>query len=226
LNLYAYNDYVRFFEEEFGPKRSATQQGAFYGDPERSTFYRGFSVEGGTSPNKKYSFSVSLDRAWDFPDYDFGGGPRYPRVSPAALADPNAPLDPGPGSTFYLTGSAAYQPADALRISLDFTKSKLTRNDTRLVAFDQNLYTLRSNYFFTRFIFVRARLDYDSLIGNIRGQFLWGWTPNPGTSLYIGYNEDLNLNGFSPITNAPERGLRRNRRTFFIKLSYLFRREM
>ncbi len=226
LNLYAYRDYARLFEEEFGPKRSASQQGAFAGDSERSTIYKGFVIEAGTSPGKKYSFSGSLDLAWDFLDYDFGGGPRFPRVSPAAIADPNAPLDPGPGSTFYFTSSAAYQPNDALRISIDFTKSRLTRNDTGLVAFDQNLYTVRANYSFTRFTFARARVDYDSLTGNIRGQFLCGWTPNPGTSIYVGYNEDLNFNGFNPFTIDPEYGLHRNYRTFFIKLSYLFRHEL
>ena len=226
LNLYAYGDYARLLEEEFGPKRSATQQGAFAGDSERSTIYKGLLIEAGTSPSQKYSVSASLDLAWEFFDYDFGGGPRFPRVSPAALADPNAPLDPGPGSTLYFTSSAAYQPIDALRISFDYTKSRLTRNDTRLVAFDQNLYTLRTNYFFTRFTFARARIDYDSLTGNVTGQFLCGWTPNPGTSFYVGYNEDLNFDGFNPFTNHLERGFRRNHRTFFIKLSYLFRHEM
>ena len=39
--------YERVFEEEFGAKRSATQEGAFYGsDPERSAYRKGF----GTSP--------------------------------------------------------------------------------------------------------------------------------------------------------------------------------
>lgn len=226
LNLYAYADYARLFEEEFGPKRSTTQQGAFYGDSERNTIYKGFVIEAGTSPNKKYSLTASLDRAWDYLDYDFGAAPRYPRVSPAAIADPNAPLDPGPGSTIYFTSSAAYQPVNALRISFDFTKSGLTRNDTHLVAFDQNLYTLRANYFFTRFTFARARVDYDSLTGNVLGQFLCGWTPNPGTSVYVGYNEDLNFNGFSPFTSIPERGFQRNHRTFFVKLSYLFQHEL
>ncbi len=117
-------------------------------------------------------------------------------------------------------------PMDALRLSFDFTKSRLTRNDTHLVAFDQNLFTLRTNYSFTRFTFARVRVDYDALTGNMLGQFLCGWTPNPGTSVYVGYNEDLNYDGFSPITYHPERGFRRNSRTFFIKISYFFRHEL
>ena len=57
-----------------------------------------------------------------------------------------------------------------------------------------------------------------------RGQFLFGWTPNPGTSFYVGYNDDLQRNGYNPFNSQLEPGLRRNGRTFFIKASYLFRR--
>ncbi|MBA2647292.1 MAG: hypothetical protein H0U81_10885, partial [Pyrinomonadaceae bacterium] len=41
---------------------------------------------------------------------------------------------------------------------------------------------------------------------------------------YVGYNDDINRNGYSPFTNQLEPGFRRNGRTFFIKMSYLFRR--
>jgi len=40
----------------------------------------------------------------------------------------------------------------------------------------------------------------------------------------IGYNDDLVRNGFSPFTGQLEPGFRRNGRTFFIKMSYLFRK--
>ena len=88
----------------------------------------------------------------------------------------------------------------------------------------ENIFALRGLYQFTRFTFARARIDYDTLASNVRGQFLLGWTPNPGTSFYVGYNDDLNYSGFSPINGQIEPGFRRNGRTFFIKMSYLFRR--
>ncbi|MBA3247097.1 MAG: hypothetical protein H0T63_03325, partial [Pyrinomonadaceae bacterium] len=68
--------------------------------------------------------------------------------------------------------------------------------------------------------------DYDSLATNVRGQFLLGWTPNPGTAFFAGYNDDLNRNGFNPFSSQLEPGFRRNGRTFFIKASYLFRRSI
>ena len=92
------------------------------------------------------------------------------------------------------------------------------------MAFVDNIYSLRSTYQFTRFTFVRARVDYDSLSSRGRGQFLFGWTPNPGTAFYAGYNDDLNINGYNPISYRIEDGIRLNGRTFFIKMSYLFRK--
>ena len=109
-------------------------------------------------------------------------------------------------------------------MTLSFSKSRLTRQDTGLVAFDSNIYSLRTTYQFTRFAFLRGRLDYDTLGSRTLGQFLFGWTPNPGTAFYAGYNDDLNRNGFNPFTGQLEPGFRRNGRTLFIKMSYLFRK--
>ena len=98
------------------------------------------------------------------------------------------------------------------------------RNDTHRTAFNENIISLRTTYQFTRFIFARGRVDFDSIAANAKAQFLFGYTPNPGTAFYVGYNDDLNRNGFNRFTGQLEPGFRRNGRTFFIKMSYLFRR--
>jgi hypothetical protein len=224
LKADVYTDYLRLFEEEFGAKRTLTHPGAFFGGPERSALYKGFTLEAGTAPTKRYSLTIVYDRTWRALDYDFGAGPKFPRVSPAALADENAPLDPGKGTTLDMTASLKYRPTNALNFSLNYIKSRLVRGDTGRVAFDQNLYSLKTIYQFSRFTFARVRIDYDTLQARVLGQFLAGWTPNPGTALYVGYNDDLNHNGFNPFTGQHEPGLQRNTRTFFIKMSYLFRR--
>lgn len=223
INLYAYVDYLKLLEEEFGPRRNVTQTGAFAGEPERSTVYKGFSIEAGSTPIKELTVYVNIDRAWDNFDFDFGSGPRYPRVSLAALKDPNAPLDPGIGNTTDIKASLIYQPLEALRLSFDFIKSRLFREDTKRVAFDQSIFLLSTTYQFSRFSFARLRIEYESMLAKVRAQLLFGWTPNPGTAFYVGYNEDLNYNGYNPFTQIYERGLYRNSRTFFLKLSYVFR---
>ena len=45
-----------------------------------------------------------------------------------------------------------YQPSTPLNFNLDFTKQRLRRNDTGLVAFDENLVTFKTTYQFTRFV--------------------------------------------------------------------------
>jgi hypothetical protein len=217
--------YERLFEEEFGPMRTPTHPGAFSGDdPERSIYKKSLIFIFDSTPNKKWGMFAQFIYDPHVFDFDLGAGPRFPRVSPLALVAPGAPLDPGAGSIVNLQTSLRYQPTDALRMSLDYNKQRLIREDTGLVAFDDNIYSLRTTYYFTRFTFLRARVDYQTIASKVRGQFLLGWTPNPGTSFYVGYNDDLNFNGFNPFTGQPEPGLRRNGRVLFTKFSYLLRR--
>jgi uncharacterized protein DUF5916/cellulose/xylan binding protein with CBM9 domain len=219
--------YERVFEEEFGPKRSATRAGTFFGDnSERSVNGTTVYMVGETNPRREYSLFTFIGRRFNTFDFDFGAGPRFPRVSPAALIDPDAPLDPGSARSFDVEIGFTYKPIAALKASLSYSRNKLTRNDTDRVVFISNIYSLNSTYQFTRFTFVRARMDYSTLGSSVRGQYLLGWTPNPGTSFYVGYNDDMSYNGFSPFTSHLEPGFRRNGRTFFIKTSYLFRRSL
>ena len=235
------HNYERLFEEEFGPKRQPGRLGQFAGDDnERSTrrnnIYHFFS----STINKKYSFNYFTVYNWGAFDLDFGAGPKFPRVSPGAILAREARAqglcstgtppsicfarqDPGPGNQLHFDAGINYQPTNALRMSLNYTKERLVRRDTKMVVFDDNIFSYHATYQFTRFTFARARVDYDTLAANVRGQFLMGWTPNPGTALYVGYNDDLNRNGFNPFTGNLEPGFRRNGRTFFVKLSYLYR---
>jgi hypothetical protein len=222
INFYVYSDYLKLLEEEFGPRRNVKQEGAFIGSPERITNYKGFTVEIGSTPIKEITAYFSIDRSWDNFDYDLGSGFRFPRVSPAALESPDAPLDPGKGNAIDIQSSLTYLTNESLRFSFEYTKSRLFRKDTKRVAFDQNIYSFGSTYQFTRFSFLRARFEYESLEAIMRAQLLVGWTPNPGTAFYIGYNEDLNYNGYNSFTQKLEPGIHRNRSIFFLKLSYVF----
>ncbi len=241
------------YEDEFGAdRRGANPNGAFFGEPVRKATqpYASFNIN--KSFNKRinaYGFIGSIFGAYD---YDFGGGGKFLRVSPAyqaylsspayrdylrALATwqanpvgdaPRAPrepgLDPGAGWQFDAQIGVEYKPIDPLRMSVDYTKSRLKRRDNSATAFDTNIFSLRSTYQFSRFTYTRLRLDYDTLRRNVSGQFLFGWNPNPGTAFYVGYNDNFNYNGFSPLTGQLEPRFERNTRTFFIRASYLFRK--
>lgn len=228
--------YERVFEEEFGPKRTATRPGAFFGGPERSAYIPYVSVSVNRNFGKKFSASGFVGSMWNALDFDFGAGGSFGRVSPAylawldrfranpATAGPEPGLDPGKGYQFDAQAAFEYRPSDPFRVSVSARKSRLKRFDTDRVAFDSNIFSVRSTYQFSRFAYTRLRVDYDTLSRNVSGQLLFGWTPNPGTAFYVGYNDNFNYNGFSPYTGHLEPRFERNSRTFFIRASYLFRK--
>jgi hypothetical protein len=218
--------YERVYEHEFGAHRTVLkpEQGSFFGnDPERSAHRREIYGFVETSPVKQFFGSLVLSYSMGNLDYDLGAGPKYPRVSPAAL-NGSSKFDPGAGDQFYLESSFRYQPTAAWQAQINYTRTRLVRNDTGKVAFDDNVFSLRSTYQFTKDIFARLRLDYSNISTRVRPQFVVGWTPSPGTALYAGYNADYNYNGFNPYTRQAEHGFQSNARTFFIKASYLFRK--
>ncbi len=199
---------------------------ARFSDPIRSVrlILRKFSLpfpQHGTgkflSPRGDYTFGQL--------DYDYGAGPLFPRISLAALRyGQNALFDPGATNQLNIEATVRYQPTSLFQTQFDYTKRRLVRNDTELVEFDDNIFSSRSVYQFTRNTFARLWIDYSTLKNRIRPQLVLGWTPIPGTALYAGYNDDINYNGYNPINGRFEPGFRGNGRTFFIKASYLFRK--
>lgn len=249
VNFWGGVERAAIYEREFGLVRNENREGAFFGENSRTTNAKWFGGYFETSPSKRWSIYSELGYTWNSFDYDFGAGQRFPRASPAYLAYlaeyerirnlpenndddqtndvplPNTPsIDPGSGRRINLATGINLAPTDPLKISFSYNKSRLVRNDTDEVAFDANIFSLRSTYQFTRFIFTRVRVDYDTLQSSIRGQYLLGWAPSPGKAFYVGYNDNSNYNGFNPYTGELEPKFQRNNRTFFIRMSYLFRK--
>ena len=229
--------YERVFEHEFGANRSAARPGAFFGlDSERSAHRREIYSFIEATPFKQLFFFTVLSYSKGNLDFDFGAGPKYPRVSAPYIAwqqqcsmvenctIPAPGFDPGAGDQLYIESTVRYQPTSEWQTQINYTRRKLTRHDTGLVAFDDNIVSLRTTYQFSRNFFARARLDYSNISTRFRPNIIFGWTPSPGTAVYAGYNDDLNYKGFNPYTGLPEPGFRGNGRTFFVKASYLFRR--
>jgi hypothetical protein len=245
--------YERLFDREFGATREArpcnplggVNRCTFFGpDNERSSMKQHISVFFGSNYNKQIQFNGQVTYRYGHFDLDFGSLPKYPRISPPAIAareaaaagfcsDPDpalrpavcfAPQDPGRGNLWQINGGITYQPTNEFRTSLSLNQQRLVRHDTGLVAFDVNILTWRGTYQFTKATFARAIIDYNTLNSRVRSQFLAGWTPSPGKSFYVGYNDDMNYNTEHPFSSQLVPGFRRNSRTFFIKMSYLFRK--
>ena len=235
-------------QDLFVPSSLARTPCTFYGpDNERSANKQHLSVYGGSSYSKKVQFNAQVTNRWGHMDLDFGNGAKYPRVSPAAIAyreakaaaiaagecnkpDPvaactaTAPLDPGRGNLFQVSGGVTVQPTNELRMSFSLNHQRLKRYDTDRVAYMVNILTTRGTYQFTKATFARLILDYNTMNSRLRSQALLGWTPSPGTAFYAGYNDDLNYDTVHPYTGQIVPGFRRNTRTFFVKMSYLIRK--
>ncbi len=226
--------YERVRESEFGANRNTNRGGAFFGnDSERSSPRNEIYAVVESQPFKQLFFRFVAALGHGDLDFDFGAGPKFPRVSPIGLLNRNNPfppgsaenpLDPGPGKKLVINSVVRYQPTAAWQIQFDTSRTRLVRNDTDKVAFDDNIFSLRSTYQFTRNTFARLRLDYSNITTRLRPQLVLGWTPNPGTALFVGYNDDYNIHGYNQYTGLREPGLRGNGRSFFIKASYLFRK--
>lgn len=210
LNIAGGAVYEKLYEEEFGLKRSPTRPlGTFFGGPTRGTWQHFASVNFEQNFSKKLLYGVffgTIGNAFDF------------------YGERDGLQDPGPGRQLDMQLFVQYKPTDPLLFSVRYTKSRLVRNDNRVRAFDADLVSLRSTYQFSRFLFTRLRLDYDSTRNNYSGQALIGYTPSPGTAFYAGYNDNSNYRGFNPFSGELEPGFQRNSRTFFIRASYLFRK--
>jgi hypothetical protein len=218
----------KIYEDEFGAKRNATQEGIFVGKNFRKANQFTTDAEIEKTFSKQLSINAGFGVTTNEFDFDFGASDRYPRVSPFALS-PNSinvddKLDPGKGFKFSYGIGVDLQPIDAWSMELSYDREKLRRNDNKLTAFDSNIYSFRSTYQFTRFTFVRTRIDYETVEGSINSQLLFGWSPNPGTAFYAGYNDSSNYRGFNLFANNFDQGFRRDGRIFFIRMSYLFRR--
>jgi hypothetical protein len=216
LNFSFGNSYEKINEGEFGLKRSPTRPfGTFLGEPTRATWQQSFSANINQSPTKRFNYGVFLGmvrNAYDFFYFDFS---------------PQAGMflqNPGPGRQFDASIFVEVKPIDPLRISANYRKSRLVRDDNSVRSFDVDILTLRSTYQFSRFLFARFRLDYAATDNDYSGQAILGYAPSPGTAFYVGYNDSFNRNGFSDFTGQLEPGFTRNSRTFFIRASYLFRK--
>lgn len=92
------------------------------------------------------------------------------------------------------------------------------RQDTGLDVYRQHLVTSRALVSFSRFVWIRGRLDYDSLDRRMFHQAVVAWTPKPGRAIYAGYDETGDWSE-SPIPGGRP-GYARRGRTLFVKASW------
>lgn len=91
--------------------------------------------------------------------------------------------------------------------------------------FNQKILRNRTTWQFNPYHSLRGIFDYDTAQRQFGASLLYAQVPRPNTTFYLGWN-DLLFNGYDPLLEERRRGvgLVQQRRTFFVKLSYNFRR--
>ncbi|MEW6738162.1 MAG: hypothetical protein AB1489_43210, partial [Acidobacteriota bacterium] len=120
------------------------------------------------------------------------------------------------------TANVNFNINDKLKAELNLLRDRLNSKTGREL-FDVTIYRTKINQQFTRNTSLRFIMEYNTFRRRASGSILLGYTPNPGTALYFGYNDLLEV-GDNRFTSMRESGLQRQQRSIFIKLSYLLRR--
>ena len=107
------------------------------------------------------------------------------------------------------------RPNSRLKEELDFTKSTFWREKGGELVYDYNILRSKTTYQFTKRLFLRSILEYNAYWDELTADILLSYIYNPGTVFFFGYGGLFDTDGQVPF--------RQNSRSFFLKISYLWR---
>lgn len=146
-------------------------------------------------------------------------------------------LQPFLGDSRFATLQLTTRPTSQLRIDQTYIFSGLARPGDGATIFNNHILRSRINYQFTRELSLRGIVDYTAVLANsslvalqrrkgLSTDVLLTYLLNPGTALYIGYNDRYQNVQIDPagtgiqLTGSP---FHATGRQLFVKASYLFR---
>ena len=152
--------------------------------------------------------------------------------------EPPAGSEPFISNVAFRNVQVTLRPLKKLQIDNTYLETRLSNGAAGAGIFTDRIFRSRVNWQFNRKFSLRAIPQYESLsvnpeqtsltkTRNFNGDFLAAYSLNPWTSLYVGYNS--NLQNIELVNSAGQPVLRRvpdlhnDARQFYIKFSYLFR---
>ena len=144
----------------------------------------------------------------------------YARVGRSVFYDPDNPFS---GNTRNFSLEITLQPSAKFNQSITFDKAIFDRasNGNRIYSVD--ILNLKTTYQFTNHFFVRAIERYDSSRRHVALDFLASYEPVPGTVAYAGYGALFDKQDWDGTRFVSGYDYVNTRRSFFFKLSYLYR---
>ncbi|MEM8485400.1 MAG: DUF5916 domain-containing protein [Bacteroidota bacterium] len=125
------------------------------------------------------------------------------------------------GKSFNYAAFATIRPTSRLSFEPTLSYSRLEDSDTGENFFSGYILRVRTNYQFSRRLFLRTVVQYNDFAERLEVDPLLTYRINPFSAFYIGSTHDYNT--FPGRTQDASRFLQESRRQFFFKFQYLFR---
>ena len=217
-------DFAPYLEGFYARDHTGVVQDAWFDQGAQVVFKRNISISAFNSIDRAGFAGINLPYAFRNVRFDvqaikqvsangyvtFGKWPNFDVANPVV------------GNYLEISLETTFKPNARLQSGFLFLKSNLRDRTSGQRLFNEDIIRNRTVFQFTRNTYVRSIVEYNTQARSIAVSELFAYTPHPNTALYAGYG-DLLYNGFDPIAQVRSPGLFRQRRSFFIKLSYNYR---
>jgi hypothetical protein len=132
--------------------------------------------------------------------------------------------DPYQGNSTRATAKVTYQPSDKLRSDFDLTYVDFDRESDGERIYDYPIYWGRLAYQLNRYLFFRGIVEYNEYKKELLTDLLASFTYIPGTVVHVGYGSLRDKVRWEPGGYVDADEFLETKRSFFFKMSYLFRR--
>ncbi len=129
--------------------------------------------------------------------------------------------NPTLGKGYNISGSVTVKPTPRLEMDFSYNYSTLSSIDGGENYFSGDIYRFKGNYNFSKRLFTRLIVQYNSFSEQLQIYPLLSYKANPFTKFYIGMNDYMNYYD-QPGLNEYQ-GFKQTDRQFFVKFQYLIR---
>jgi len=142
------------------------------------------------------------------------------RRSGAVFYDPEAPYQ-GYGNR--VMAFVEYQPGAKFDFTLSLTYVDFYRESDKQKIYDYAILRNRNTYQINKYLFLRAIFEYNNFYKQLVVDGLISFTYIPGTVLYLGYGSAFERSEWTGTEYVPSSSFMETQRSFFFKVSYLWR---
>ena len=141
-------------------------------------------------------------------------------LSRQILYDPEAPVG---GHGVQASAGLIFQPTEQFSTTLSLSFANFFRQGSGEKVYDYSIVRNKTSFQVNKYLFFRGVFEYNSYYETLTADLLGSFTYIPGTVFYIGYGVGWDKSQWDGTRDILGNELHQNRRTFFVKASYLWR---